>query len=130
MPLASRRQQLQRTEATTLSAAFPIGGGVMHAEHVVGSFEDMVTESKTAVLVDFYAPWCGPCELMSRVVSVRLSSTAAMQTARPSNLLSYSLEILGKARRSRLLQCSQPLYRLFKKLQFCAGPFTRATGGP
>lgn len=32
------------------------------------NFEEEVVKSSDAVLVDFYAPWCGPCKMMSPVV--------------------------------------------------------------
>ena len=34
----------------------------------------MVQQSQMPILVDFYAPWCGPCQLMSKVVAVIPSS--------------------------------------------------------
>ncbi len=34
------------------------------------SFDDMIANSSKPVLVDFYATWCGPCQMMSQVLNV------------------------------------------------------------
>ena len=40
----------------------------MEMEFTDSNFEQEVLKSDTLVLVDFWAPWCGPCQVMGPII--------------------------------------------------------------
>ena len=52
-----------------------------------GNFEQAILQSKTPVLVDFWAPWCGPCRTLAPVVE-----TVAKQYAGTAHVFKLNVD--------------------------------------
>ena len=49
-------------------------------------FDEMVTKSKLPVVVDFWAPWCGPCHVMAPVIDQLATEFAGRATVGKVNV--------------------------------------------
>ena len=93
------------------------------------TFQAEVLESETPVLVDFWAPWCGPCRMVSPILEeidaerddvrvVKLNIDENMQTPMQYGILAIPTMVLFRnGAEAKRIQGAMPKKRLEAELE-------------
>jgi thioredoxin 1 len=75
--LSYRKSTINAYQQRQLNSTYNIQGNTMHPINVTDeTFEQEVLKSDQLTVVDFWAPWCGPCRMIAPVIEELASEYA------------------------------------------------------